>query len=134
MAQALAFSVVASKTYGRDSGLATASAHDKMDELIGLAFDDTTTNLTTNPPYASNGAGLTAGGSIYPADPVAGYSDTLNIAGARTTSAADVAYTRQWQIIDESATSKKILVSVRSNKSFKYGIAPSTTLVTQKTP
>jgi Tfp pilus assembly protein PilV len=134
MAQALAFSVIASKTYGRDSGLATAAAHDKMEELIGLAFNDTTTNVTVNPPYPTSGTGLTAGGSVYPSGPAAGYSDYLNASGSRTTSASATAYTRQWQIINESATSKRIIVTVRSNKSFDYGVAPSTTLITRKTP
>ena len=134
MAQALAFSVIASKTYGRDSGLATAAAHDKMEELISLSFNDTVTNLTMNPPYATNGSGLTAGGGVYPSTAVAGYSDCLTTAGSRTASLSDTAYTRQWQIINESAASKRIIVSVRSNKSFRYGVAPSTTLITRKTP
>ena len=134
LAQAIAFSVIASKTYGRDSGLATAAAHDKMEELVGLPFGDTTTNLAEDPPYGAAGTGLAAGGSFYPADPVEGYSDALDVAGARTASASDIAYTRQWQVINETAARKKIIVSVRSNKSFDYGTAPSTVLVTQKTP
>ncbi|GEM_PF-1468961 len=134
LAQAIAFSVVASKTFGRDSGLATAAAHDKMEELVGLPFGDTTTNLTEAPPYGADGTGLAPGGSFYPADPVEGYTDTLDVTGARTASAADIAYTRQWQVVDETATRKRIIVSVRSNKSFNYGTPPSTVLVTQKTP
>jgi len=132
IAQVLAFSVVASKTYGRDATRATAFAHDKMEELMALAFSDTTTNVTVDPPYPSNGIGLTAGGSIAPDDPVNGYVDYLDAAGART-SAANAHYTRQWQIVDESATVKRIMVSVTSNKSFEYGEAPSTVLITQKT-
>ena len=132
MAQGLTFSVVASKTYGRDSGKATASAHDKMEELNGLQFSDTTTNVTVAPPYPASGYGLTAGGSVYPATPTPGYADYIDLTGARTT-ASSAAYTRQWQIINDSANQKRIIVSVASNKSFRYGIAPSTTLVTQKT-
>jgi prepilin-type N-terminal cleavage/methylation domain-containing protein len=133
MAQVLAFSVVASKTYGRDAGKASVAARDKMEELTGLQFSDATTNVTVNPPFPTNGVGLTAGGSIYPADPVAGYTDRLNAAGARITS-GQPNYTRQWQIINESANVKRIIVSVTSNRSFDYGTAPSTIVVTQKTP
>jgi prepilin-type N-terminal cleavage/methylation domain-containing protein len=133
MAQVLAFSIIASKTYGRDMTKTTASAHDKMEELKGLRFADTATNVTVNPPYPANGVGLTAGGSIPPAAPAAGYVDYLNFTGARTT-AAEAAYTRQWQIVNESATLKRIAVVVTSNKSFRYGAAPSTAVVTQKTP
>ncbi len=131
-AQVLTFCVMASKTYGRDAGKATASAHDKMEELSGLQFADTSTNVTVAPPYPTGGTGLSAGGSIYPSAAVAGYSDYLDSSGSRTTS-GNALYRRQWQIINESATSKKIIVTVSSVKSFRNGTAPSTTLVTQKT-
>ncbi len=133
MAQVLAFSVVASKTYGRDATKTTAFAHDKMEELTGLLFSDTTTNVTVNPPFPANGMGLTAGGSIHPSAPAAGYADYLTEAGVRT-AAGNASYTRQWQIINDSASLKRIIVSVASNRSFEYGAAPSTIVVTQKTP
>ena len=132
VAQVLVFSTVASKTYGRDATKATAAAHDKMEELTGLPFADMTTNITVAPPYPANGVGLSAGGSIPPAAPAAGYCDYLDLSGVRTTAAA-AAYTRQWQVIDDSATLKRIVVAVTSNKSFRYGTAPSTTAVTYKT-
>lgn len=133
MAQVLAFSVVASKTFGRDSTRATAFARDKMEELDSLSFADVHANVTVNPPYPTDGVGLTAGGSIPPTSPAAGYCDYLDSAGARTTSAAAL-YTRQWQIMADGTNVKKIIVAVTSNKSFRYGTAPSTVLVTQKTP
>lgn len=134
MAQVLAFSVVASKTHGRDSGKATAAARDKMEELLVLSFSDTSSNITVRPSTANGGVGLTAGGSVYPATPVEGYCDRLDATGARTTAASAVAYTRQWQISNDSATLKTIRVSVRSNKSFRMGTAPSTLLISQKAP
>ena len=135
MAQALTFSVVASKTHGRDAAKATAYAHDKMQELTNLLFDDTTTNVTVNPPYPATGTGLTAGGSIPPAAPVAGYVDYLNSAGART-DAGNAVFTRQWQITDDPALTdmKRITVTVTSTRSFRLGTRPSTTVVTEKTP
>jgi len=135
MAQTLTFTLAASKTHGRDAAKATASAHDKMEELTNLEFTDTTTNLMVTPPYTSNGVGLTAGGSIPPSTPVAGYVDYLDTSGARTTS-GNAAYTRQWQIIDDASFTdlKRIIVTVTSNRSFRVGTSPSTTLVTEMTP
>ena len=133
IAQVLAFRVIASKTYGRDATRTTAAAHDKMEELASLAFTDSTTNVTVDAPFSDDGVGLTAGGSIAPSDPVDGYADYLDHAGART-AAGEAAYTRQWQIINDSATLKRIIVTVTSNRSFEYGVAPSTTVVTLKTP
>ncbi len=119
MAQVLAFSVLASKNFGRDSGKATILAHDRMERLTGLVYTD---------------AQLNAGGSVYPVDPVTGYSDNLKADGSLATSGISY-YTRQWQIIDRTTPQRKtIIVSVRSNKSFQYGTTPSTTLVTEITP
>jgi prepilin-type N-terminal cleavage/methylation domain-containing protein len=131
MAQVMAFSVIASKTMGRDAGKTTAAARDKMEELMGLSFSDVTTNVTVAAPFPATGLGLTAGGSVYPADPVDGYVDYINQSGVRGT-AASAGYTRQWQIVNTSAALKTLIVSVRSTKSFRFGIAPSTTLITQK--
>lgn len=135
MAQALTFSVVASKTHGRDAAKATAYAHDKMQELTNLRFKDTTTDITLNPPYPATGSGLSAGGSIPPAAPVAGYVDYLDSAGTRT-AAGNALFTRQWQIIDDPAGAelKRIIVNVTSNRSFRMGTSPFTTIVTEKTP
>lgn len=132
MCQALVFSVMVSKSYGRDATQATAAAHDKMQELTGLQFADTTTNVSLAAPYPTNGVGLRAGGSIPPAGAVTGYVDYVNFSGVRTNQ-ADSAYTRQWQIIDDAANIKRIIVAVTSNRSFRTGEAPSTTLVTCKT-
>jgi type II secretory pathway pseudopilin PulG len=136
MAQVLAFSVVASKTHGRDASRATAVARDKMEELLALEFSDTTTNVSVFPHAAAANTGLSPGyGSVYPDEPVDLYHDCLDAAGARTTNAGSVAYTRQWKIVNVPGATKlkQILVSVRSNKSFRVGTAPSTLLISQKT-
>lgn len=108
MAQVLAVSVIASKTHGRDAGKTVVSARDKMEELRALPFNAST---------------LAAGE----------YVDYLNSDG--TTGAAGSAdYTRQWWVTDVSGTRKQIVVTVTSNRSFEYGEAPSTTLVSEKAP
>ena len=135
LAQVLTFTVMASKTHGQGAAKATAAAQDKMEELINLDFTDTTTNLTVNPPYTSDGVGLTEGGSIPPTVPINGYVDYLDASGARTTS-GNAVFTRQWQIIDDTTFTdlKKIIVTVTNNRNFKVGENPSTTLVTEKVP
>lgn len=130
-AQVLAICLLINKNNGRDTSKTVTFAHDKMDELNSLGFTDTTTNLTVDPPYPPNGVGLTAGGSIAPAAPVAGYADFLDDGGSRTTQ-GNAAFTRQWQIINDAANLKRIMVSVTSDKSFQYGTPPKTTTVTYK--
>jgi Tfp pilus assembly protein PilV len=132
MAQVLAFCTVAGKTYGRDASKSTVYARDKMEELLSLSFGDITTNTAVAPPFASNGTGLSAGGSISLNAPAAGYVDYLDISGGRTDQGAS-AFTRQWQIIDDTTKLKRILVVTVSNRSFKYGTTPSTAVVTYKT-
>jgi len=109
MAQVLAVSMVASKTHGRDSGKTTVFARDKMEELTALDFANASLNAGSN-------------------------SDYLNINGSTATSSTSAAYTRQWQVSDITSSRKRITISVTSNKSFRYGAAPSATLVTEKTP
>jgi Tfp pilus assembly protein PilV len=135
LAQVLTFTVMASKTHGQDAAKITAAAHDKMEELTNLDFTDTTTNLTVDPPYTTDGVGLTEGGSIPPTTPAAGYVDYLDASGARTT-ADNAVFTRQWQIIDDTTFTdlKRILVNVTANRSFEVGENPSTTLVMEIVP
>ena len=139
LAQLMALAIVINKNQGRDATKATAFAHDKMEELTGLAFNDQTSNVTVNPVngiYPATGKGLLVGGNLPPTAPVANYSDTLDQFGARTTTAANIAFTRQWQITNPNATLKQITVGVTSNKSFRSGngalpVTVSTTLKTQ---
>lgn len=135
MAQVLTFTVMASKTYGQDAAKATSAAQDKMEELKQLDFYDSTTNITVNRPYTTDGVGLTEGGSIHPADPADGYVDFIDASGART-SEENAVFTRQWQIIDDPSFTdlKRILVTVTSDRSFQVGENPTTTLVTEKVP
>ena len=131
LAQLLGFSIIVNKNQGKDATKATAFTHDKMEELNNLAFTDTTTNLTVNPPYPATGSGLTAGGSISPNAAVANYVDYLDQNGVRMV-ATGSAFTRQWRITNETATLKRFDVSVTSNRSFSFGSVPATFVVTYK--
>jgi hypothetical protein len=122
LGQVLTLSIMASKTHGRDSGKATVAARDKMEELSELSIGDSK---------------LTAGGSLKAASRQNGYFDFLDEAGHVIQNEPSAAYTRYWLITDEEGWAfgrKRIAVSVASNRSFKYGVAPSTIMVTQKTP
>jgi len=139
LAQLMALAIVVNKNQGRDATKATGFAHDKMEELTGLAFAYTLSNLTKEPgangQYPQNGLGLTASvNTLPPAAPAANYSDTLDQFGARTTIPGSIAFTRQWQITNVNAM-KQITVAVTSNKSFRSGngALPVTVSVTLKT-
>ena len=139
LAQLMALAIVVNKNQGRDATKTTGFAHDKMEELSGLAFTDTTTNVSVSPFSVTASTGLSAGGNLPPTAPVANYSDTLDQFGARTTTAAQIAFTRQWQItnlpVGGPTTYKQIAVGVTSNKSFRSGngALPVTVSVTLKT-
>ncbi len=133
MAQVLAFSVIASKTHGRDSGKITAAARDKMEELMALQFTDTASDTTVYPNASAGGEGLKAGGVVYPGTPQDKYHDHLDDSGARTTDPNNVVYTRQWNISNNAdSTLKKITVSVVKNRGLQMGTVPSTLLISYK--
>jgi len=145
LAQRMPLAIVVNKNQGGVATKATGFAHDKVEELTGLAFTDGTTNVTVNPNangiYPATGRGLLVGGNLPPAAPAdANYFDYLDQFGARTTTAANIAFTRQWQITDlpvgGPTSYKQITVGVTSNKSFRSGngalpVTVSTTLKTQ---
>ena len=136
LAQLMALAIVVNKNQGRDATKATGFAHDKMEELTGLAFTDTTTNVSVSPFSVTASTGLSASvNTLPPAAPAANYSDTLDQFGARTTIPGIIAFTRQWQITNVNTTLKQITVAVTSNKSFRSGngALPVTVSVTLKT-
>ena len=136
MAQLFGLVVIMNKNNGSDATKAVTLAEAKMEELTILDFADTTTDTTVDPPAATGGAGLTAGGSLTTR--TAKYCDFVAANGAKVTVPADLsipasaAFVRQWQIINDSATLKRIMVAVTSVRSFQYGTAPATTVVTFK--
>jgi Tfp pilus assembly protein PilV len=108
MAQVLTLSVFASKVHGRDAGRTTAYARAQMELLSGLPF---------------NNAALNAGT----------YSDALNEDGSVNADGSPI-FTRQWQITDDSATLKRVVVTVtRTNRGIRHGTPPATTIVSEIT-
>jgi Flp pilus assembly protein TadG len=104
----------------------TEYAQDKMEQLMALNFNDSTTNTTVYPIATTGGTGLTVGGSVPQFDPYVAvapvnlYADYLDDTGNLLTAAqlaagANFSYVRQWQIILVTPSLKSIRVAVTSN-------------------
>src|SRR5713226_6505184 len=144
----MAMAMVATSTTENQGHLAARTAEyaqDKMEQLISLAYGDSTTDTTVFPANDSGGTGLAVGGSSDPNAPVTspgtGYVDYLDRSGNPLTAAGGVApanwyYIRVWQISTPSSNLKQITVTakVRSGVgSTGTGALPQSTLVTLKT-
>jgi hypothetical protein len=86
----------------------TEYAQDKMEQLLALAYGDTTSDTVVFPGVTFGGTGLTVGGSTNLATPVNGYVDWLAPDGqllfGGTTPPATWFYQRVWQVTCTSAT------------------------------
>jgi len=134
-------------------------AQDKMEQLIGLGYCDTSTDTTVFPAAVSGGTGLgpvascpgsptfllPATGTIYgssdPSAPGTGYVDYLDKSGNPLAIVGGVApsnwfYIRVWKIETPNATTnlKRIRVSskVRSSVGSPAGALPQATVVSWK--
>jgi hypothetical protein len=123
---------------GHLSARTTEYAQDKMEQLLALAYGDSTTDTTTFPANAAGGTGLSIGGSTDPANPVAGYVDYLDGAGNMLPTAGNAVpagwmYVRLWQISSPSANLKQITVtSIVAVKVGPTGRMPQSTVATLK--
>lgn len=109
-------------------------AQDKMEQLISLAYGDTSTDTTAFPSASTGGSGLTVGGSWT------GYVDYLDISGNLTTSSGAWFYIRVWQIDQPAGTTllKRITVTAQTRNSVGgsatgVGALPKATVVSLKT-
>ena len=95
--------VTTTENQGHLMARTTEYAQDKLEQLLVLAFDDTTSNTRVFPAADTGGTGLSVGGSSDPAAPVANYVDYLDINGhlldsTGTNVPADWYYRRVWQV------------------------------------
>jgi type II secretory pathway pseudopilin PulG len=105
-------------------------AQDKLEQLISLNYNDTSSNTTVFPagipPTDTNGTGLTLGGSSDPSAPVstpgAGFVDYLcsdgSPVGTNGCVQANWYYIRVWQISQFAANVKQITVTCK----VRYGV------------
>ncbi len=126
MTVAVTMSEGAGETFTRT----TEYSQDKMEQLIGLQFTDTTTDTTNG---AGTALGLTAGGSTTSAQ--SGYADYLDSTGKPLSSATNAFYTRMWSISQSSpgsSTMDVITVVTTGLTQGGGGAKPSSTLVCYK--
>ena len=156
-------SAVKNSNRGEDATRTTEYAQDKMEQLMSLQWQDTTSDtvrhiIGTGPNYTfpclnlsmqttCTGTGLTVGGDANPSDtPVTKYADYItqnptDLSWISSDSATGANFVRQWQIaLDSTGKVKIITVSVTSLKAMAAsssklldGVAPTTTLISQKT-
>jgi prepilin-type N-terminal cleavage/methylation domain-containing protein len=116
----------------------TEYAQDKMEQLMSLAYGDTTSDTTAFPATNTGGTGLAIGGSPDPSSPVTtpgtGYVDYLDISGQPVSSTGNWFYIRVWQVSQYSTNLKQITVTakVRGQVGSPSGALPQSTLMSLK--
>jgi hypothetical protein len=108
--------VTATENEGHLVARATEYSQDKLEQLLGLAYGDATTDTRVFPSAPTGGTGLVVGGSADPAAPVAGYVDYLNydgnlVASVGTTAPASWFYMRAWQVSSPFTGIKQVTVT-----------------------
>jgi len=120
----------------------TEYAQDKLEQLLVLAYADTTSNTVTFPAGTTGGTGLTVGGGIDTDAPFDGYVDWLSydghLLGGGTTAPDDWFYERVWRIACVSSPCaaqtgiKEATVVTRVRSSIGKVLIPKSTLVALK--
>ena len=131
----------------------TEYAQDKMEQLLALAYGDSTSDTKVFPAVATGGTGLAVGGSSVPSAPVTKYVDYLDQSGNLCGSASALAatppcaapvgstpptnwfYQRVWAVEPEaaSATLKRITVTATIARGFGGGNKAISVLTVLKT-
>lgn len=133
------FATSTTENQGHLQARAAQYAQDKMEQLLALAYGDSTSDTTVFPAASSGGTGLAIGGSTDPANPVAGYVDYLDDNGnllpmAGTAPPAGWFYERVWQVSQAGTHLKQIVVTATVAHSMgNAGETPRATLVSLKT-
>ena len=124
----------------------TEYAQDKMEQLLALAYSDSTSDTRSFPAANSGGTGLAIGGSSDPDAPVALYVDYLDENGnlCGSTGAACAApsgitaptgwfYKRVWQIAQPATNLKQITVTATISRGFGGAAKAKSVLAVLKT-
>jgi type II secretory pathway pseudopilin PulG len=131
-----AISMTTTENQGHLQARTAEYAQDKMEQLLGLAYCDATSDTTILPASTAGGTGLAGcapplaspatgtsgvGGSSNPATPVTGYVDYLDTAGNLIPAGAGGApagwyYKRVWQVSLPAGTTnlKQVTVTVQT--------------------
>jgi hypothetical protein len=131
-----AMSSTTTENNGHLAARTTEDAQDKMEQLLVLAYTDANTDTSVFPANPAGGTGLSIGGSVNPAAPVAGYVDWLaadgSWRGGGTAPPADWFYERVWQVSNFSPNVKQVAVTVTTRWAFNKAKAPTSTVVALK--
>ena len=118
----------------------TEYSQDKLEQLLALAYGDSTSDTRVFPATTTGGTGLTVGGSVDTAAVVAGYVDYLDANGNVLASAGNAApanwfYMRAWQVTTPRANLKQITVTavVRAAAAGGLGGIPRSSVTALKT-
>jgi hypothetical protein len=136
----MALAVVALMTSENQGHLVARTSEysqDKMEQLLALAFNDTSSNTTVIPTVSTGGVGLTIGGSSTPSSPSTGYVDYLDSSGNILTTTGNTApsgwqYIRVWSIAagPAGATNEKLITVTTEVETQvgSYGALPESTV------
>jgi hypothetical protein len=126
------------ENYGHLAARTAEYSQDKMEQLLGLAYGDATSDTTVFPATTSGGTGLTVGGSTNTSSPATGYVDYLDSNGNLVTGTGGAApatwyYKRVWQITSPSTNLKQITVKVITSFGYDGNSSVSSTVAALKT-
>ena len=133
---AMSMATALTENEGHLSARAAEYAQDKMEQLLALAYSDTTSDTTQIPTSEANGVGMIPGGSQNPDTPVAKYVDYLDSDGkplcpcTGTTAPAGWFYKRVWAISTPTGTTnlKQITVTAIVARSVANKVIPRATV------
>jgi type II secretory pathway pseudopilin PulG len=117
----------------------TEYAQDKMEQLLALSYNDSTSDTRVFPAIETGGTGLAIGGSSTPATPVEKYVDYLDVNGTLlpavgTTAPANWYYKRVWEIASAGTNLKRITVTASVKSAVgSTGRIPQATVTSIKT-
>jgi prepilin-type N-terminal cleavage/methylation domain-containing protein len=132
--------VKATENQGHLAARTTEYAQDKLEQLMALAYGDSTSDTRVFPSTDVNGSGLTIGGNSDPSAPVMLYVDYLDINGTLIATNGNAVpagwfYKRVWQVSSPRANLKKIDVTATVRVASQGGVGelPKSTVSALKT-
>ncbi len=130
--------MMTTENQGHLAARTTEYAQDKMEQLLVLAWGDSTSDTRVFPATDAGGTGLAVGGNSNPASPVAGYADYLDksgtlVAGVAGAPPATWYYKRVWAVSSPAANLKQIVVTVTVKSSLGRAMPVKSTVTALKT-